>query len=1015
MMKIFEKWSFIQKTRKELNEKNPYALNYRERIFLEIERNVELKYLVVIALVFIFIKLLNYFFYNNLMGDWLTSIYVNYVNFPLSDEDSARYFFSTIPQSLAALIAISFTLLLIFLQISTDKYSIQTVRHVFDRWGAVTVLSIFLITIIYSLFKLGKIRDMEGTTFPWDYEIKTVFILTLLCILSLILLFYKIISSLIPENFIRESNERVRKTSIGALDFLQLIRLKNIFFKNKINNLKNVEESYFFGGLSLLGSEHPITTQKSGFVQDIDFSKIGKASKLLSSVSEDYKLKLNMPIEGRVSSATNVLGYIICSNSKIIPEVESLVEKAYKINNRKTWMLEDYKELEPISSLTIKAIKDFEKGVAEIALEELADTIIYYIKARKNFGLMPSFEQAKDIRFGRNFLDESFYQLEKITKVSIKETDSDIIKRILFLNRIIGDESITLQDLDAIKKVTGFYLYFSYRLEDDFIDRILLESNDLELKTLFDLEKERKNINYTKGSKYILEEVIDYYGSLTRILMDKQTRFTIISLGKLLGMNRDIERLMYDNRQYEFEGRLEQLKPENSEYIKIKNELEVIEEKERIGKELKLNIDFKVYSLGCYLMVNMEREKHTIDFSRPIFDKLADFYKKNNLEETFDRLSRTDFVTIDHWFYEIDDEEAHFVDTSHIDRFYLLMDAILSRKGKKLNEIKPIKRFNKNQLDTFKTEYKKLKDKTHVWDQLLEDSSQKYFDELLKRLEECAAERDINLNETIRRAELSVERVAKVKSDIIARTKRYSEARNFINLEEVTEEDKDSRLFGKNILFDKIFFVDKTVDPTTFYGYDNIGEIIGRQIGIGESEHLIKQIFERINIKENRIQFDTLSIQNLNKAKNKLEEKGVRATTILMSLDLSHELWHIKEFTHSKMQSEEIPASYGIIDDVEIYYTRVLPKGVAIIFDKTQVGTLKILEKLNPIITTDFDKEEIIKKELKEGKINDEQKDERLKKLNEKVNIKALEKIKFEFGDTKAGLVLFIKASESRV
>jgi len=1008
-MQMIEKWRFIQKNRKELNEKNPYALNYLERIVVQNERKITLKFIFVIALMFFLIILSNYFF-NNLMGDWLTSVYVNYINFPLSDEDSARYFFSTIPQSLAALIAISFTVLLIYLQITTDKYSIQTVRSVFKGWEAVTVLSLFLITIIYSLFKLGKVREMGNTTFPWDHEMKTIFILTILCIVSLMILFYKMISSLIPENFIRESNERIKKTSIVALDFLQFIKINKLFFKNKIDSLENVEEFYFFGGLGLLGSEHPITTQKSGFVQDIDFTKIGNASKLLSSISEDCKLQLNIPIEGRVSSATTVLAYIECSDYKIIQKVEKLVKKAYKIDNKKMWMLEDYKELEPISSLTIKAIKDFDTGVAEIALRQLADTIIYYIKARKNFGLMPSFEQAKDIRFGRYFLDESFDKFEKITKVCIKETDSYIINLILSLNGTISDKSIALQDLDALKKVTGFYLYFSHRFEDDFIYSILLESNSLEIKTLFDLENERNNIDYVKSSKYILEELIDYYGNLTKILIDKQNRFTIKSLSKLLGMDRDVERLIYDNRQFELEIKLEQLKPENSEYKKIKNELEVIEEKERIGKELKLNIDFKVYSLGSYLMVNLEREKHTIDFSRPIFDKLADFYKRNNLEETFGRLSRTDFVTIDHWFYEIDDEEAHFVDTSHIDRFYLLMNAMLHIKGKKLDEIRDIHRFNKNQLETFKAEYNKLKDKIHLWDQLLDNISQKYFDSILNRLEECAAEHDINLCEKIRQAELSVERVDKVKSDIISHTKRYSEARNFIIVEEVTGEYTDSILFGENTLFDKIFFVDRTVDPTTSYDYDNIGEIIGRQVGMGESDYLIKQIFERINIKENRIHFDILSIQNLNTAKEILEERGVRATTILMSFDLSRELWRIKEFTHSKGQTEEIPTPYGILDGVEIYHNRVLPKGVAVIFDKTQIATLKIIEKLNPIITTDFDKEEIIKKELKEG----EQKDKRLKELNEKVNIKALEKIKFEFENNNAGLVLFFKSSESQ-
>lgn len=1014
-MKILEKRNYIHKYRKELNEDNPYTLKTQERIRLKIERNVALNFFITIALIFILIITLN-LLYNILLEN---GVYVNYVGFPASDENSARYFFSAVPQSLAALLAISFTVLLIYLQISTDRYSIQTVRYIFRGREAIIVISIFLITIFYSFFELGKIKNYsdsypEVTTFPWDGTMLTIFILTVLCGLFLILFFYKTISGLIPKTFIRESGERIKKASIVTLDFTQLIRLKNSFFKNKIKDMENVEESYFSGVFSLSDSKHPVKTTKRGFVQDIDISKIAKCSKLLSSVSSNCKLQLNIPIEGTVSSASNVLGFIECSNSEIIPKVERLVEKAYKIDNKKTWMLEDYNELEPISSLTTKAIKDFEKGVAETALRELRDTIIGYTKARKNFGLTPSFEQAGGIHWGRDFIDESFKHLGKIMEISIKESDPDIIDLLLYLNREIGEESISLQDLDTFKSVTGFYLYSSPRLEADFIDTLLLYSRDLELKTIFDLEKEKENIDYTKGSEYVLKELADYYRNLTKILMDKQTRFATISLGKLLGINNNLEHLMYDNTQFQLESRLEQLEPESNEYQEIKNKLEIIEEKERISKKLNFSIGSTFYSIGTWVMVNTEREKYTIEFSQPIFDKLVDFFKKNNLEEVFNRANRIDsFFLIEHWLHENEDEEARIGYMDYIDRFYLLMTALLYRKGKNLKEIKPIERFNKTQLETFKNEFEKLKDNAPIWDQLFENESQKYFEDTLKRLEECTGEREENLREKVRQVGLSEERVEKVKSDIIAHTKRHLEARNFINVEVATAEDEKFIDFGINTFPDKISFVDETVDPTTYHVYDLIGASIGREIGIGESEYLIKRIFEKINIKENRIDFETFSIQSLNTAIEKLEGRGFRVNTILMSLDLGRDLWRMEEFSYSDRQSEEMPIPYGTIDGIEIYHSRKLPKEIAIIFDKTHIGTLKIQEELNSIITTDFDKEKIIKKELEEGKIREEQRNERLKELDEKVNIKALEKIKFEFGSHKAGLVLFIKSTES--
>jgi len=415
IMEIFEKWKFIYEYRKRLNENNPHTLRNHKLLLLKIERNIPLKFLIILILISILIFISNNYIYNIFIN---SNIYEKYINFPLSDEDSARYFFSAIPQSLAALLAITFTVLLIYLQISTDKYSIQTVKHIFHGWGANIVISIFLITIMFSFFELGKIRNIEETIYPWDSNILTIFILSGLCFFALISFFYSTISRLSPENFIKLSSEKIRKYYLITLDFTQLIQIKNTYFNKNLSNLKNVEESFFFGGFELF---IPIRTSKYGFVQDINISKITECSNLLYSVSDESKLQLNKPIGGRVSSASDELGSILCSDIKTIKKVERIVKKAYKIDNKKNWILEDYNELEPISSLTIKAIKDSEKGVAYKALNAYEEIIIKYIDACKSFALMPSFEQANDIHFGINFLDESFDHLEKIMKVAIKE------------------------------------------------------------------------------------------------------------------------------------------------------------------------------------------------------------------------------------------------------------------------------------------------------------------------------------------------------------------------------------------------------------------------------------------------------------------------------------------------------------------------------------------------------------------------------------------------------------------
>ncbi|HUV03297.1 MAG TPA: DUF2254 family protein [Desulfobacteria bacterium] len=1001
-----EKIKFIQKRRKELNEENPYALNYLQRLFLNIERSVILNFLIVATGILIFISFLNLLLNYFPIQEW--------VNFPVSDANSARYFFSAVSQSLAALLAISFTVLLIYLQISTDRYSIQTVKYIFYSWMAILVITIFLITMIYSFFELSKINDyfvinLVDTTSTWNNSILIILILTILCALFLIIFFYKTIFDLMPENFIKNSGLRIKKAFIFTLDFRQSVQIKNEFFHNRIIEMENVETDYFSSHFGTSTSRYSIETSKTGFVKDITIKKIRKCSKLLSSISNDCKLKLNIPIGGRISSEVNILGFVEGSDKAIIPEIERLLKKAYKIDTRKNWMLEDYNELAPLSSLTTKAIKDWEKGVAETALIELTDAIIENSRAYKNFGLIPSVMKA--IWWWRPFLNESFGHLIKLMNVGIKESDSDIINLILDLNRRIGNESISLQDLDTLKRVTRFFLHFSYKLEDDFIDWILLYSRYLDLKAIFELDGIKDNIEYVKKSVHFFEELVDYYRDLTKIFLDKQTRFAIVSLSRLFEISSNINRFMYDNTQYQLELKLEEVEPESNEFQKIKNELEIIAEKEKVSKRLKSYMGEAVYSIGCYTMTNIEKEKLSVEYTQPIFDMLLDFFKGNSLEEIFNELDLFSLFPIDHWFGEYEEGELHVIEQNYIDRFYLLISALLHKKEmKNLNEIKPIERFNEIRLEKFKKEFEKLKEEAHIWDQLFEGRSQKYFEDTLKRLEECTGEREENLREKVIQAELSKERVEKVNADILTNTKIHTEARNFVGAEVVTEEDINFVYWGRNTLIDKIFFVDESVDSTTSHVYDNIGVDIGKEIGMGESEYLIKQIFEKLNTKENKIEFETFSRRNLGTAKKELEERGFMATTLLTSLDLSFNLWRTEGFTYSDREAEETPIPYGIIDGIEVYHSRVLPKEFAIIFDKTQIGKMKIREDLKPIITTDFDKDLIIQKELEAGRITEEQKEEKLRELDEKVNIKALEKIKFEFGNVKAGLVLVIKS-----
>jgi hypothetical protein len=284
-------------------------------------------------------------------------------------------------------------------------------------------------------------------------------------------------------------------------------------------------------------------------------------------------------------------------------------------------MLTDYKELEPISSLTINAIKFFEKGVVETALEEYTNTIVEYIKIRKSFGLMPSFEQSRELHLERSFLEEAFYQLEKMMKLSIKESDTDIIKQIIYHNKKIAYEAVNLQDLETLNNATKFYLYFSYKLDDELINEILLQSYSLAQKILFDMDKEKSDIHYVNGSKYILNSLFNFYGEFIKISIEKQKKVAIISLDKFLQLNHFFERfLSYDYSQFGLEIKLKSLNVESEEYKNIQEKLNIIEEKKKLNTHLKDSLGKIFYSIGTYTMLNLESGKSAIEFSGLIFE-----------------------------------------------------------------------------------------------------------------------------------------------------------------------------------------------------------------------------------------------------------------------------------------------------------------------------------------------------------------------------------------------------------
>jgi len=487
--------------------------------------------------------------------------------------------------------------------------------------------------------------------------------------------------------------------------------------------------------------------------------------------------------------------------------------------------------------------------------------------------------------------------------------------------------------------------------------------------------------------------------------VDVQKSQITFTLGWLLGINSHLDRFIYDSTEFEIESRLKELEKSHQESPEIqeaKNKLEVIKGREEILNEMKPFLRKTFYSIGIYIMVAVEQGKCSVEFAKKAFTFFVRFFKINDLGQTFKETKKDLFIT-DCWINDPENIESHFIDSSYMDRFYLLLNTLLVANDIEVRQ--PFEILNDSQLMSFRTEVERLKAKKEVWNELFVGESSEKFDSILKTLEISSLKRAEELHQKIIKEKLSVETVNKVKLDIIKYAQSNFEA-NYIQIEDVDNGDEDFGYLGQTFFYDKVFFIDKSIDPTTYYNSEDIGLIIGKYIGIGKTEYIIKQTLENFDIKGNKIFIESFSLENVKEVMKTLNERGFEATTLLIAYDLTNELRNLKGFFYIHRKSDEFPIPFGKIGDIEIYRSKILSEKTAIMFDRNKAGKLKISEKLKPEITAEFDIDEIISREIDRGKIREEDIKRRKYELEEKVKIQVIEKLKFEFGDKKAGIIL---------
>lgn len=374
---IYLKNKFIINMKRELNANNSFYVKGFEKIEYKIKNRVHYLLYLFVGFFSVYI-MVGYYTFQNLPDGIL-------YKFTDLDNASARYFFSTVSQSLSALFAISFTIFLIYMQISVDKYSLQTVRHIFQDPRGVLVVCAFLVTILYSTWFLANIRGPDICIYEGP-GVALILIMMGFCAFILVVFFFRTFLNLIPENFALDSKNRILMVLRISLNKIQDNWIRSEYLITRLQETEIIVSPLDKG-------DSPVYLNARGIISDIKFTPLEKANELLKEETVEggrNSLYLTRFIGNRLGGKKSVVAYVSHPDDTIRNEIVELVQSAYNIDHNQIELLNYYREIDPLTVITIKAIKDNEKGVYDCTINEFFDLARESLLIISNFDKIPS-------------------------------------------------------------------------------------------------------------------------------------------------------------------------------------------------------------------------------------------------------------------------------------------------------------------------------------------------------------------------------------------------------------------------------------------------------------------------------------------------------------------------------------------------------------------------------------------------------------------------------------------------
>lgn len=263
---------------------------------------------------------------------------------------------------------------------------------------------------------------------------------------------------------------------------------------------------------------------------------------------------------------------------------------------------------------------------------------------------------------------------------------------------------------------------------------------------------------------------------------------------------------------------------------------------------------------------------------------------------------------------------------------------------------------------------------------------------------------------SVKDKEISDVRKKKIEENIREGFKKNLLGREIVKVKELNSEEikdysnKEFFKLGLSSLIDKIWFVDKPGGEVS-YGYMYIGHEYGESVAEGETKGIIDRTIEKVKsenimpIKEEKLTKEEF-IRAFEKLFHYRNIDRFEGNIILTNIYDEHDFWYMDEF-----KGERRDFSIGSIElcgrRIPIFYSRLVPKGVTLLFDKNKVGTLLIKRPLQISIEDAGKLSEDIKEKIMKD-IPSLTKEE----LYEKARIMVYETIRFEIENPDAVVML---------